>query len=305
MTFSNVTKDRNWPAYNQALCARGNVFRFFTARVLRAWKEVNPANRVVGQPLYPDAVIQCCLQIGQVFKQALRQTTGLLRGLLDAIGFSHLPVPDYSTLSRRSKSITVQPVYPLWSDRSKNVAGDSTGLKVAGEGEWKVRKHGYSKRRTWMKMHLFVDVDTQIIVYSILTHNDVDDGEVAVEFFTEAEESLKRFYGDGAYDKAKVREAAHQAGSEQIIPPRKDAVLDKEKRDFMRERDFAIDHVMEAGGKEWKKESGYHKRSLSETAMFRYKTIIGEKLRALNFESQVTEMKIGIETLNFFRRNIF
>ena len=141
---------------------------------------------------YSDIVIQCCLQIGQVFKQALRQTTGLIRGLLDVMGYPHLPVPNYSTLSRRSKSITVQPVYQPCSSRGKNIAGDSTGLKVFGEGEWKVRKHGYSKRRTWMKMHLFVDVDTQIIVYSVLTFNDIDDGEVAVEFFRKVRRKFKK-----------------------------------------------------------------------------------------------------------------
>ena len=126
-----------------------------------------------------------------------------------------------------------------------------------------------------------------------------------MSFFEKSEESLKRFYGDGAYDKSKVREAIYQADAEQIIPPRKNAVLDSQKRKFMQERDFAIERIIETSDKEWKKESGYHKRSLSETAMFRYKRIIGEKLRARNFDSQETEMKIGIETLNFFRRNIF
>jgi hypothetical protein len=37
---------------------------------------------------------------------------------------------------------------------------DSTGLKIFGEGEWKMRTHGKQKRRTWRKYHVSVDPAT-------------------------------------------------------------------------------------------------------------------------------------------------
>ena len=55
---------------------------------------------------------------------------------------------------------------------------DATGVKVYGEGEWKVRQHGWSKRRTWRKLHLGVDEATGEIVAAVCTTNDVQDVEV-------------------------------------------------------------------------------------------------------------------------------
>jgi long-chain acyl-CoA synthetase len=74
-----------------------------------------------------------------------------------------LPVPDHSTLSRRGKTLKVE--IPRKVSGSLNLVLDSTGLKIYGEGEWKVRKHGYSKRRTWRKLHLGADPeDGEILV---------------------------------------------------------------------------------------------------------------------------------------------
>ena len=56
-----------------------------------------------------------------------------------------------------------------------DIVVDSTGLKVYGEGEWKVRKYGAGKHRTWMKLHLAADETTQQIQAVTLTSNAVDD----------------------------------------------------------------------------------------------------------------------------------
>jgi len=68
-------------------------------------------------------------------------------------------VPDYSTLCRRrqSLSVSVPASCSLHAKDGVHVVVDSTGLKIYGEGEWKVRQHGVSKRRTWRKLHLAVD----------------------------------------------------------------------------------------------------------------------------------------------------
>jgi hypothetical protein len=54
---------------------------------------------------------------------------------------------------------------------------DSTGLKVFGEGEWKVRKHGKERRRIWRKLHLAVDSNTHEVVCADLSLNNVTDSE--------------------------------------------------------------------------------------------------------------------------------
>ena len=52
------------------------------------------------------------------------------------------------------------------------------------------------------------------------------------------------------------------------------------------------------GRMSWQRSSGYNRRSLVETAMFRYKTIIGRRLHARILPNQRTEAKLGCNVLN-------
>jgi hypothetical protein len=73
----------------------------------------------------------------------LRQSMGFMRSLFMLMGKSHFAVPDYTTLCRRQKSLPVDIGNRLESGENLAVGIDSTGLKVYGEGKWKVRKHGW------------------------------------------------------------------------------------------------------------------------------------------------------------------
>ena len=85
-----------------------------------------------------------------------RQTQGLMESLFELMGVE-LSVPNYSTVSRRLGKLSIS--LPIISGQgARHVVVDSTGIKVYGEGEWKVRQHGYSKRRTWRKLHLGDDI---------------------------------------------------------------------------------------------------------------------------------------------------
>ena len=64
---------------------------------------------------------------------------------------------------------------------------DSTGLKVVGEGEWKVRQHGWQKRRTWRKLHVGVDEATGEIVAQVTTEREVTDDRVLEELLAQVE----------------------------------------------------------------------------------------------------------------------
>lgn len=141
-------KVKNWKAYNKRLVPRGSLSIWLEDSVLRQWREIAQEKKVVGECLYPDSVRQCCLLLGQVYHQPLRQTTGFVASLLTLLGHAAYAVPDYSTLCRRQHCLPVEVSKALSSLRKVAIAIDSTGLKVYGEGEWKVRKHGASKRRT-------------------------------------------------------------------------------------------------------------------------------------------------------------
>jgi hypothetical protein len=176
-----------------------------------------------------------------------------------------------------------------------NVVFDSTGVKVFGEGEWKVRKHGYSKRRTWRKIHVGMCADSGQIVVSAMTSNNVSDDEAMVHMMDALEGTpLGDVLGDGAYDTADCREAVHDRGGRQIFPPDKNAKLQRGKPlPGLQERDQAIRRIQELGDEGrslWKQEIGYHRRFRVETFMFRYKTILGDRLAARRKWTQATEV---------------
>ena len=131
-------------------------------------------------------------------------------------------MPDYTTLCKRAKRLGVS-----WGRKAAgplHLVLDSTGLKVFGEGEWKVRQHGYTKRRTWRKLHLSVDSETQEIQAVVLSEASLDDAGAVPELLDQSTEPVEQMSGDGAYDKRKVYEGCAARGIRRVaIPPRKDA----------------------------------------------------------------------------------
>ena len=169
---------------------------------------------------------------------------------------------------------------------------------------WKVRKYGVSKRRTWRKLHIGIDLDTQEIVSVELTGNDEDDAAVAQKILKGKVECLKSFHGDGAYDDFSFREILGDV--KQIIPPPKDAIVHKgtKKRppkDHLIQRNKAVEFIEGHDRKQWKVKENYHRRSLNETVMFRYKTVFGGEMRARKKENQSTEVKIKCKILNVYK----
>ena len=184
-----------------------------------------------------------------------------------------------------------------------HVIFDSTGVKVYGEGEWKVRKHGYSKRRTWRKVHVGMCAETGQVVVSAVTSNNVSD-DVAMTHMMEALQGapIGDVLGDGAYDTVDCRDIIHDMGGRQIIPPKRTARQQrKDPLPALKERDQAIQRIQELGEESrtrWKQEIGYHRRSRVETLMFRYKTILGDRLMARRETTQKTEVVIKLDVLN-------
>lgn len=185
-----------------------------------------------------------------------------------------------------------------------DIVVDSTGLKLYGEGEWKVRMHGWGKHRRWMKLHVALDAEDQQAKAVELSANSVDDAAMVDKLLKKIEEEINSFTGDGAYDKAKVRRALHQRAERQgtailqVIPPQRGAVMDKEQRNYLSQRNDDITHIKSLGREEWKILANYHQRSKAETFMYRYKVILGGKLMARQTAQQQTEVKVGCKVLN-------
>jgi hypothetical protein len=100
-------KKRNWKKYNENLAQRGIFSLWLDECLLREWRSLDVRNKPIFEKFYPDEVIEFCLLISAQYHQKLRQTVGLVKHILTLCGLEHLPVPDFSTLSRRASSLAV------------------------------------------------------------------------------------------------------------------------------------------------------------------------------------------------------
>lgn len=293
----------NWPDYNKALIQRGAITLWLTEQTLAEWYYQGP--RLPGGIYrYSDTCIQCILSIKAVLGLAFRQTQGLICSLFQVMRLQLQP-PSYTQLCRRQAKLMSAfepPKCPLDCNRSLHLVVDSTGLKVFGEGEWKVRKHGVGKRRTWRKLHLAVDEATNNIHAVELTTNAVSDAQMVKPLLTTIKQPIAKLAGDGAYDQVKVYDLLIQREIQPLIPPRVNATVwtDKESNTLIHPRNEALTQIDKVGLVDWKKQIGYHRRSLAETAMFRWKTIFGARLSTRLLSHQKIEARIKAYCLNRF-----
>jgi Transposase DDE domain len=292
----------NWRKYNESLVQRGSVTYWFSDDVLSQWRHANEGAKVGHPFVYSNAAIECLLSLREVFRLPYRQTEGLARSLVHLMEID-LEIPDYTSLAKRAASLRIS------LDVSRHtgpidVVVDSTGLKVFGEGEWKMRAHGKSKRRTWRKLHLTINPDTQEIEAEVLTENSGHDADQVDAQLDQVDGRIRRFYGDGAYDPWKVRNALVRRRIRQVIPPRRDAKITRHGNRNGRPlpRDVAIRAIRRLGRKQWKEQIGYHRRSLGETAMYRMKCCFGDRLKNRLLENQQTEARLRAKILNHFTR---
>ena len=182
---------------------------------------------------------------------------------------------------------------------------DSSGLKIFGEGEWKVRQQGWTKRRTWRKLHLGIDADTSEIVAQTLTTASRDDASQVKPMLQQIAGEIATCAGDGAYDRWSVHHLLayppdQNRPIESVIPPRRNAQARKAKRRYrhIEARNQRVQAIGKKGRKRWGKNSGYHRRSLAETGVFRFKGILSPWLRARSGAGQQIEARIGCSMLN-------
>lgn len=291
---------RNWKEYNRSLRMRGSLTFWISQELIDNWIENEPTRGTRGRSAhYSAAAIQAMAQVKFVFHQAGRQTCGLLASVFQLLKVA-LPVPDHSTLSRRMAQIEV--LLPVKVSRqARHLVIDSSGLKVYGEGEWKVRTHGASKRRTWRKLHLCLDEATGEVIACAATENSVSDCEMFSHLLEAVEGEIKQISADGSYDRKKVYAALNEREIKQAaIPPRRNAKIWQHgncgKERLIRDENLRA--VRKRGRAKWKREANYHRRSLAEPGVFRFKQIFTDKLQSRNQENQFQEMIIKCAALN-------
>ncbi len=292
---------RKWKDNNASLVQRGSITFWFDEESIANWHSDERTGKRGRPLLYSDIAIEFALTLRAIFHLPLRATEGFVKSIIQ---LANLPLscPDYTTFCKRKGDLEIcLPKKPRQScDEGLDIVVDSTGMKVYGEGEWKVRQHGYTKRRTWRKLHLAIDSETQGIEAAVLTTNDFKDSEVLPDLMEQIEGKVKQLSGDGGYDSHETYEYIASLGASPVIPPRKDAFIAQHGncKAPPKPRDKVLRAIRKVGRKNWKKQSGYHKRSLAETAMFRFKILFGNTLSSREFDNQGIEALVKCKALN-------
>lgn len=289
---------RNWSQYNKALVRRGSLTLWVTDDILAQWQNHQRTGRRGTPQSYSDTAILCMATLAEVYGLPLRATEGLLSSVVKLLGLS-LSVPSYTTLCRRRRTLEVS-LPRLRKDEPLHLVVDSTGVKIYGEGEWKVRGYGWSKRRTWRKLHLGVNEATGELAAAVVTTNNCGDGQVLADLLGQVTGELRQVTGDGGYDDRQCYDAIRERKARAVIPPQQGARIWRHgnRGGERHDRDENLRYLRAHGRAKWKRDYEYHRRSLAEVAVFRLKMVFGASASARSFEGQASQMLVRCAALN-------
>ena len=284
----------NWPAYNRALVRRSDVTVWVSSEAITAWTPRRSGRRG-GQRRYSDLAIETALTLRLLSHLPLRQAEGFLHALFGMMRLD-FSAPDDTTLSRRSQHLRRRLRSPVPPGEGLHLVLDSTGLSLVEAGEWATAKHGGRGRRGWRKLHRGVDQSGAILVHT-LTEATGDDATTALDLLIAVDGPLVRITADAAYDTVAVYQTATALGAMVVIPPARTANVSGHGQRSPA-RDWTITVVQQLGRRRWKKASGYHQHARVENAFFRYKSIVGDCLRARSASGQRREAVLACNVLN-------
>lgn len=293
-------RKRNWREYNKSLVERGSLTFLIDPKILKSLEKQGlkkKKGRPVGRPLeFSDQFILLCLMIKIHFKMPYRMLEGFTRYLLAK--FRKIKIPTYSLVCKRAPELAYK-LPKLSSRRPTTLIIDSTGIKVQGEGEWKVKMHGKERSRKWVKLHVIIDAQTQEIVGEVSTESSVSDGKAFFEIAPQLSFHKKTLIGDGAYDDKEIRNYLKSKGGKALVPPPKHAVCKGQDT----ERDNSVLNIKMLGGDKiaksiWGKISGYSQRSLVETIFSRHKRMFGDRAFSKTWPRLVLENRLKCVLLN-------
>ncbi|MFB2659115.1 IS5 family transposase [Shewanella xiamenensis] len=284
----------NWKQYNQALINRGSLTFWIDEEAIASWQAKAEQGKKGRPRLFSDLSITTALMVKRIFAMPLRALQGFINSVFQ-LAQVPLVCPHYTCISKRAKTVNI-----AFKTKSRgaiaHLAIDATGLKVYGEGEWKVKKHGTDgKRRVWRKLHIAVDTHSHEIIAAELSLSNVTDAEVLPNLLKQTQRRIHTISGDGAYDTRECHEAIRRKRAFTLIPPREGAAYWEQGHP----RNLAVSfQKLYGSNKKWKQRYGYHRRSISETAMYRIKQLLGGRLSMRNYNAQVGETYAMIKALN-------
>src|SRR3989344_5805988 len=260
---------RNWKEYNEALVNRGKMMFWITEEAIRDWEEKRKTRKRGKQKFFSNMAIETALTLREVFHLPLRQTEGFLTDVLRILGASVI-APDYSTLSKRSEGLPVL-------IRTRPIQDEP--------------------------LHIGVDEATNDILIGAVTTNAASDGEMLSPMLAElpADTVIAQVSADGAYDKEACYDALERRGVPVIaIPPQRNARIRIHGNALAPplQRVKNLRCIRKIGRKRWKEETGYHRRSIAETTMFRLKTVFTDKVRSVKLANQRVQLLLRCKALN-------
>lgn len=289
-------KITNWSEYNKNLKKRGSLTVLIEDGIENKWYALKESK--AGRPFqYSDYAITILLTLRLVFNMGLRQVEGFGASLLKFSGIK-LKVPDYTRLSRRATTVLKRCNFHEMKE-SGHVVIDSSGIKVFGESEWLETKHGKQyKRKKWRKIHICVDKNGNI-VSSVMTHHVTDDRDCVDELIKKAGvDNIDELLADPGYDGEKIYEKLESHGINPIIPPARGSP--SVYGDAISSRQKTVNYINEKGVYAWQNKNNYGRRSKVENTFYRYKEIIGRKLKSRKWGNQEAELHLGCCILNLF-----
>lgn len=308
-------KVRNWKDYNQSLKRRGRIIFSFDENYLSQIYYKDDQVRG-GVRLYTEGMYEFLLTIKVMLRFPWRATIGFAEGLLEkAFPHENIVVPNYAHASRECARLNLK-IKQFMAPHldGMELAFDSTGVNVYSTSGWHQRKYGKEslcrKRDQWKKIHIAMDLDNQQIMSMEYTDSNVNDCEVIGSLSKEIKCKVKSVRADGAYDTEESYIIIEDWGAQAMIPPARTSKAQDElkkkphkKKIHLQQRDKTIKEIrrfkdFEEGLKNWKVQSGYHRRSLIESFMFRLKKTFGFNLQNKTDRSRRNEIITKINLLN-------
>ena len=296
-------KISNWSEYNKSLINRGSLTFWISEDVLKVWG-LNKKTSNAGRPeKYSDTAIKAVCRVRFFFHLSLRATEVFIGSLFKLMNIT-LSVPSYSRISRRMNRLDID-YRKLSNAKPKHLVIDTTGVKIYGDGEWHEKIHGECRRKKWKKMTLGICPDTYEIIFNVPSDDSIGDITLFRMGLEVVRRNVEKVLMDRAGDTHDTYKQAERQNIRIITPPRKGSRyrVGREKT----ARDDTVRLIYDLGNnkeavKEWKRRTGYHRRSLVETAISRLKGMLGNQLKSRSLMNQHQEMMIKSLIINQINR---
>ena len=282
----------NWPEYNNALRNRGRIDFMIAKNLGENWYEQNNNEKKRGgQRRYSNQAILICLQIRYLFGLKLRQSQGFINWIFEISGLQ-ITCPDYTTLSRRGKSLNLQSLLCDTSTEFNHVSIDSTGIQTYTGNEWLENKHGTQYiRRIWKKLHIVVGDNGKIIANSTTDHKKDDRSQVST---LTKDVKTRELLGDPGYDGENIYRMLRKKGIKPTIRPPNHLATKKAKT----ERQQNAAYQKTKGYHAWRNKNKYGRRESAENTFFRFKNSFGSQFLSRDNDNMKNEMTIKCQLLN-------